>query len=349
MAAAPQPPSGAPGPPKSVGQLQTQWVGIQQQHADGMKPLDDKIQDLLKGIDITSVNMRFTLENVFKLYTDAIEERRRIVSELDAVIQNNTQATQALAAAEKSKQSAETLKQEAETKFQQSEEQKAQLAKQVQELSAAKQLYDQRIEAERRKAQALQQQNRELSSLHESQIAQITTNISTLQKLKLDLETLERKIQSTQNQALAYGSIKLYIKYPLLLKMRQIALSANILTGTTLDRNTLTSEFELLKTQAPLGFQDTLNQVMDINSKLSHLVPPVTSSFWAEYQQKLTDVLSFILKPSLDTNLTWGQYLIYKWTIEKYTASNTQITYDATITSQIANIDLKLATPQAVF
>lgn len=266
------------------------------QQNDGLMPLTSKLQEVITTIGQTSLDMRKTFEALYKTYTDAVDDRKHVVSDVASIVNNNKQAIIDLAAKELELKEQKTS---ADARFAELQQQQAILQQAAEKATA--------------KAAQLESANKQLVSLHKSQIVDIHTNIQTLATLRTELDKLKSGIQKIHQQAVALGCIKLYTKYPLLIKARQI--SKDVTVQNTIDMNYLTVTSSQLMPRIKELFDHT---VAEIQSILGHL-KTITSSgqpFWSNYLSKVTETQRFLTTKIGNTDLTGLQYLIYCWTIE---------------------------------
>lgn len=327
MAGAPQPPQIPPGPVIPPNQRiesndTPDKIGIkvnaaaQLQKTDGLQPLAKELQEVIQTIGTTSSDMRKTLDALYKTYTDAVDDRKHAVSDVEAIVRKNQQATVDLAAKEQQLTKADQLRIRAEqekvaadAKFQQLQEKQAELEQKAREASA--------------KAVQLESSNKQLVELHKSQIVDIHSNIQTLSILKRELLDLQNGILKIHQQAVAFGCIKLYTQHPLLIKARQIALASQSIKIYTGQGGPIIINMDyLIRTSTNLqglitqSLKETDVQIRSILEHLQTITPNGPFPFWQNYLTKVDETERFLTSPIVNTNLTGLQYLIYCWTVE---------------------------------
>lgn len=328
MAAVPGPPNPAaqplpPTPPQirpgaKPDEIRTMVTAQQKQQADGLVPLASKLQEVIASIGTTSQDMRDSFNALYKTYNDAVDDRKHAVTDTSTAVDASKDAAlkvaqkeQQLAEAKQLAAEAERKKAEAESKFNQLQAQQEQLQRQATAAVA--------------EAAALQASNRQLVQLHQSQIVDIHTNIQTLAKLRDELEKLHSGIKYVHQQAVALGCIKLYVKYPLLIKARQIAL--NPPGGQTIINPNVSpiTEQYIKAASANLlpiilaSLKESESQIRDIIQHLTAVSPPQpppTFPFWTNYLNKVMHTEDFLNEMVRETRYTWLDFLVYCWTIE---------------------------------
>ena len=286
-------------------------------HADGLKQFEKNMGDSVSNIQTTIETLGKTLNESFKFYTDAIDERKHLLYDIDGMIKNNPEAAKKLAELEQKLKQSEDAKQEALKKQQEAERQKALLDKQMSELQKSQQMAEER-------ARTLEEQNKQLQSLQQSQTAMIATNIQTLAELRKHLNDLNENIRKLDHQASAYGCIKLYIKFPLLLKLRKWVLDNSQQTWYTNIKNTqdFSTAYNIFNGQIDTVFATEKKNIQEILDRIQSANPNVKQpdSYFTTLMKKYEDVKRFInsspsIQPPIST-ITWGKYLLFQWMTE---------------------------------
>lgn len=323
MAAAPGPPNPAaqPGPPilsknPSPGMVQSTLNQVRQEQTDGLAPLATTLASILTNIDIVSKEMHTSFNALYNTYTDAVDTNKRALDDITAMADNDQKAAQILAAKEAELSKAKQLQAEAENK-------KADAEKLFKDLQFQQDRLQQQAAAATQKSKELQDANRQLVALHQTQIVDIHTNIQTLARLREELKKLGDGIENIHQRAIAFGCMKLYIKHPLLIKVRQLTLPAleNMLR-TLQPPNPLTIQMiqSVITTSRGSIYQileETKTQLADIVSKIQQPAPAQVSNFWSTYLQKVQDVIAFLASKDPSTNMNGMEYMCYCWIIEQ--------------------------------
>jgi vacuolar-type H+-ATPase subunit I/STV1 len=293
------------------------------QQTDGLSKLSDKMNLLVTDIGITSTALNKTLDGLYNTYIEAIDSRRHLVNDIDQIIQNNEQAKQALKDAESKYTNAEQQRKSADQERQNAEKKHSELQEKMQQLQETQARFEQEKNAAQARAAQLEQANQELQSLHRSQVVQIKTNIQTLGNLKSELDKLHDQIKIVYHQSLAYGCIKLYIKYPLLIKIRNIAAKGNILDNNVTIQG-LTISITNLMPLITKDFQTILSEINRVITSLKSISPQSQqgqqsqlNGFWENYKTKIESVINFFSSKAFNTSLTWGTFLMYQWKLER--------------------------------
>lgn len=278
---------------------------------DGLSHLTGTVGGMLENIGKSSSNLQNTLNNVYDLYSRAISERELLIKDISKIVEGSSEATRKLAAAEEGKTAAEQLKSQAEEAKRLADDQYARLNQQFQELQSSQQTLQ-------TQHSALQTQHSALNQLHTEQLAVIRTHIGTINTLKHELKTLEVNLQKLRSQSTAYDCIKLYEKVPLLIKLKR-TFDANVQQVT--DPVTINSLKQLSNSffQTEIG---KLNQLVEnlntiISSyKQANLQPQ--SNHWENSIDRINQLKQKISENAYNTNLTFGDYVVFKWIVEKF-------------------------------
>lgn len=314
---------------------------------DGLSHLTGEVGSIVKNISITSSNLENTLNGLYDLYGKAINERVQLLKDIDVIIQDNEQAKKALQLAEDGKVTAETLKQEAIDAQQRAEAEKNALRSQFgqlqQEKSLALQQHEQlqgqhqQLKGQHQQLQGqhqeLQGQHQGLQALQQSQIATIQTHIDTINQLRTEIQKLEQYLSKLNSQSTAYDCIKLYEKYPLLIKLKRNFDQVQI---------TVTQQitFQSLQTFSSAYFQMQFTELNSIRRSIDLIIKQVytnrgqqPSQHWTESIKRI-DGIQKIINDTVVGSITWGQYIYYKWLLEK----NSNIQVDAELKKSMDTI-----------
>lgn len=319
-----QPQLGANATPEQIKSI----VEIQnKQQQDGLLPLSSKLQEVISDIGQISGDMRDSFNALYKTYNDAVDDRIHALTDISTAVDASKNAAVSVAQKEQELEGAKKFAAEAEEKRQEAEEKRQEAEKKFEELKSQQQELQKKARDAVDEATKLQQRNKQLVDLHQSQIVNIHTNIQTLATLKDELNKLHSGIKNLHQQAVALGCIKLFTHYPLLIKARRIALNSQNIINTGVSPITeeyIKSASRLLLPIIVKSLEESKSKIEDIIQHLKAVSPPQPPPafpFWENYLRKVEDTKTFLTGQVLN-GYTWLEFLVYCWTIENLPLPN---------------------------
>jgi hypothetical protein len=234
---------------------------------DGLGHLTNEVGVILSSISQSSSNLDKTLNGIYTLYGNAIDERVQLLKDLDVILQSNEQAKQALIRAEEEKSNAEELRRQSDEAKRVAEAEKAKLQSQFTQLEQEKNTALAQHQTLQGQHSQLQGQHAQLQTLHSEQILAITTHIDTINQLKLEIKKLEQYLVKLQSQSTAYDCIKLYEQYPLLIKLKRNFDTSNI----QINPNDLLNEQSLISF-SQFYFNEQIKQLQGIKNSINLII-----------------------------------------------------------------------------
>jgi DNA repair exonuclease SbcCD ATPase subunit len=292
--------------------------GSHQQVGDGLSNLTGTVGHMIQDIGISSSNLQNTLNNVYDLYSRAISEREVLINDISKIVEGSGEATKKLAAAEAGKTAAEGLRSQAEEAKRLADEQHTGLRRQFEELQSSQQALKSQHQELTQSHSTLQGEHSALNQLHNEQLAVIRTHIGTITILKNELEKLEDNLRKLRSQSTAYDCIKLYEQVPLLIKLKR-TFDASV--RQVADPVTINS----LKKLSSGFFQTEIPKLNQLVQNLKTIISSYTQAnlqsqpnHWENSIDRIENLKKTISNNAFNTNLTFGDYVVFKWIVEKF-------------------------------
>lgn len=283
--------------------------------SDGLVPLAKELNNILNGLDQTQQGVRTKFNEFLSEIEKQISLNEHLIKDVSAMAKTGQAAQEALRQAEESKKQVESLNKQ----LQDSSEL---MRRQVADFKTSAE----KAEEEKKKALAdqnrLQNENSELSALHNYHIQTIATSIQTLTELRQEIEKMKQVTTSLKSTTgVIHGYVNWYVKYPYLIKIRELVIKNNLNTHPSVvsepqleiaQINDLTNFF----TQNPItpSINNTIKEIQTIIESLGDTTPNVKQR-WTEIVQKLNDTMTFWKSASVN-DYTHGFFFIALWVHE---------------------------------